>query len=67
MGLPEERARLLSILRWRTTMRFVLPIRRWYYDPNDWRNMFNPLRTRRDYDSSGRRTVLVEELPDGIE
>jgi len=61
--LDDARSRLLGLLRHLTTVGYWLPRRRRYYDPDDWRNMFNPLRMRRDYDPSGRRTVLVNVLP----
>ena len=58
----ELRARLLGLLRHRTILRYALPIRRRYIHPDDWRNMINPLRTRRDYSSAGRRIPLVDAL-----
>jgi len=65
LDLNVQRARLLGLLNKRGS-RFSLPIRRRVIDPNDFRNMFNPLRIRRDYTSVGRPTFLLgyTDLPE---
>jgi len=62
--LDEERAKLLAVFHQKVATVLRFPIRRRIIPPDDFRNMFNPLRTRRDYTSLGRPTFLVTELPD---
>jgi len=66
MSLQDERAKLLGLLQARARRWIVFPIRRRPpIAPDDFRNMINPLRIRRDYTSVGRPTFLVgyHDLP----